>query len=41
MEAVLAKTIPISKLAEPMKIYPQVLENVRLTDKKRRKTMRL
>lgn len=41
MEAVLAKIIPISKLAEPMKIYPQVLENVRLTDKKRRKTMRL
>lgn len=37
----LAKIIPISKLAEPTKIYPQVLENVRLADKKRRKMMRL
>ena len=33
MEAMLAKIIPISKLAEPMKIYPQVLENVRVKDK--------
>ena len=24
----------MSKLAEPLKIYPQVLENVRVTDKK-------
>ena len=30
----LAKKLPMSKLAEPLKIYPQVLENVRVTDKK-------
>ena len=30
----LAKKQPMSKLAEPLKIYPQVLENVRVTDKK-------
>ena len=29
-----AKKLPMSKLAEPLKIYPQVLENVRVTDKK-------
>ena len=34
MEVMLAKKVPMSKLAEPLKIYPQVLENVRLTDKK-------
>lgn len=34
MEVMLAKKIPMSKLAEPLKIYPQVLENVRVTDKK-------
>ena len=34
MEVMLAKKMPISKLAEPLKIYPQVLENVRVTDKK-------
>lgn len=30
----LAKKMPLSKLAKPLKIYPQVLENVRVTDKK-------
>ena len=34
MEVMLAKKMPISKLAEPLQIYPQVLENVRVTDKK-------
>ena len=34
MEVMLAKKIPMSKLAEPLTIYPQVLENVRVTDKK-------
>ena len=34
MEVMLAKKVPMSKLAEPLKIYPQVLENVRVTDKK-------
>ena len=34
MEVMLAKKMPMSKLAEPLKIYPQVLENVRVTDKK-------
>ena len=34
MEVILAKKMPMSKLAEPLKIYPQVLENVRATDKK-------
>ena len=34
MEVMLAKKLPMSKLAEPLKIYPQVLENVRVTDKK-------
>jgi len=34
MEVMLAKKVPMSKLAEPLTIYPQVLENVRVTDKK-------
>ena len=34
MEVMLAKKMPMSKLAEPLKIYPQVLENVKVTDKK-------
>ena len=34
MEVMLAKKMPMSKLAEPLKIYPQVLENVCVTDKK-------
>ena len=34
MEVMLAQKLPMSKLAEPLKIYPQVLENVRVTDKK-------
>ena len=33
MEVMLAKKMPMSKLAEPLKIYPQVLENVRVLDK--------
>ena len=34
MEVMLAKKKPMSALAAPLKIYPQVLENVRVTDKK-------
>ena len=34
MEVMLAKKVPMSKLAEPLTIYPQVLENVRVSDKK-------
>ena len=34
MEVMLAQKLPMSKLAESLKIYPQVLENVRVTDKK-------
>ena len=34
MEAMLAKKLPLSKLAEPVIIYPQVLINVRVKDKK-------
>ena len=34
MEVMLARKMPMSKLAEPLKIYPQVLENVCVTDKK-------
>ena len=34
MEIMLAKKKPMSELAAPLKIYPQVLENVRVTDKK-------
>ena len=33
MEAMIAKKQPISKLAEPFKVYPQVLKNVRVKDK--------
>lgn len=33
MEVMLEKKTPLSKLAEPYKIYPQVLENVRVADK--------
>ena len=34
MEVMLAKKLPLSRLAEPVVIYPQVLINVRVTDKK-------
>ena len=34
MEAMLAQKLPLSKLAEPVTIYPQVLINVRVKDKK-------
>ena len=34
MEVMLAKKKPMSELAAPLKIYPQVLENVSVTDKK-------
>ena len=34
MEVMLAKKLPMSKRAEPLEIYPQVLENVCVTDKK-------
>ncbi len=34
MEAMLAKKLPLSKLAEPVTIYPQVLINVRVKDRK-------
>ena len=34
MEVMLAKKKPMSELAAPLKIYPQVLENVRVTDKR-------
>ena len=40
MEVMLAKKMPMSKLAEPLKIYPQVLKNVRITDKKLHRTTR-
>lgn len=33
MEAMIAKKQPLSKLAEPMKVYPQILQNVRVKDK--------
>ncbi len=33
MEAMLARKVPMSKLAEGLTIYPQVLMNVRVTDK--------
>lgn len=33
MEAMLGKKMPLSKLAEPVKIYPQVLKNVRVKSK--------
>ena len=34
MEVMLAKKMPLSRLAEPMTVYPQVLINVRVKDKK-------
>ena len=34
MEVMLDKKLPLSKLGEPVVIYPQVLVNVRVTDKK-------
>ncbi|MCD8068334.1 MAG: phosphoglucosamine mutase [Lachnospiraceae bacterium] len=34
MEAMLARKVPMSKLAEPLTIYPQVLVNVKVKDKK-------
>ena len=34
MEVMMAKKKKMSELAEPSKIYPQVLENIRVTDKK-------
>lgn len=34
MEVIMAKEKPLSELAAPFKIYPQVLENVRVKDKK-------
>lgn len=33
MESVVASKLPLSKLAEPVKMYPQVLKNVRVADK--------
>lgn len=33
MEVILTKKQPLSVLAEPMRVYPQVLKNVRVTDK--------
>lgn len=33
MEVMLAKKLPLSKLAEPVTIYPQVLKNVRVKSK--------
>ena len=33
MEVMLAKKMPLSKLAEPVKIYPQVLKNIRVHSK--------
>ena len=33
MEVILAKKLPLSKLAEPVSIYPQVLKNVRVKSK--------
>ncbi|MCI5855754.1 MAG: phosphoglucosamine mutase [Agathobacter sp.] len=34
MEVMLARKVPMSKLAEPLTIYPQVLTNVHVTDKR-------
>ena len=34
MEAMLEKKQSLAKLAEPVKIYPQLLQNVRVVDKK-------
>ena len=33
MQAMLAQKLPLSKLAEPVKLYPKVLKNVRVSDK--------
>lgn len=33
MEAVISSKLPLSKLAEPVKMFPQVLKNVRVADK--------
>ena len=33
MEVMLEKKTPLSKLAEPFQVYPQVLKNVRVVDK--------
>ncbi len=33
MEAVISTKLPLSKLAEPVKMFPQVLQNVRVSDK--------
>lgn len=33
MEAMLGKKLPLSKLAEPVRIYPQVLKNIRVKSK--------
>lgn len=33
MQAMAAREVPLSKLTEPMKVYPQVMENVRVKDK--------
>ncbi len=33
MEAVVSNKQPLSKLAEPVRMYPQVLKNIRVTDK--------
>ncbi len=33
MQVILDRKLPLSKLAEPLHIYPQVLKNVRVTDK--------
>ncbi len=35
MEVIMAKKQPLSKLAEPVKVYPQVLVNVRVSDKEK------
>ncbi len=34
MEVIISKKQPLSQLAEPVKIYPQLLKNVRVADKK-------
>ena len=33
MQAMLSQKLPLSKLAEPVRMYPQVLKNVEVTDK--------
>ena len=33
MQAMLDQKLPLSKLTEPLKLYPKVLKNVRVTDK--------